>query len=151
VNAIEGWPGDPEQVLDVDVSLTDAGRPAGDVVLVSRGPAPARVWRMGNSWGDETVSFEISSGGDMAVVKRKPQVYTRNVPSSFEIPPGGRHAFPFDLSDGAWRTEAALGLLEAGDVRLVAVYELVPDHEAVEQGCWTGRIRSEPVPLHDRL
>lgn len=149
MNAIDPAPGE-ERLLDLLIEPVPLPAPAGDAVLVNRGSVPARVWRMGNSWGDRTLSFEITRDGRTVPVVLGPQEYTRNVPSSFEIPPGGRHAFPFDLRDGTWETGPAADLLAEGGADLVAVYELKPDQEALEQGCWTGQVTSAPVRLSGR-
>ena len=65
--------------------------------------AAVRLWRPGNTWGDDALTFEATT----RLVRQAD--YTRNVPSSVEVPPGGTHELPFDLEDGTWSAAVALG------------------------------------------
>ncbi len=133
--------------LSLAISLTDAARPAGEVVLTNEGEVAIRIWRTGNDWGDGTLSFVVARGDDASTVTLAPQDYTRNVPSSLEVPARGSHRIAFDLRDGSWEPEAALAGLPDGDARLTAVFEIAPTEESTEHGVWTGRMRSDPVAL----
>jgi len=127
------------------IELRASVPPAGSVVLVNDGPEPVRVLRRGNEWGDEAVSFELERGGRTTRVVRAPQLHTRNVPSSVSVPAGGRHEVPFDLGDGTWETGEAELLDEVGSI--VAEYRVEPSPLIVANDIWTGRLRSDPVPL----
>jgi hypothetical protein len=133
----------------IRLELARSRPPAGTVVLVNSGPEAVRVWRMGNSWGDETLSFEVTRGEHVVHVVRAPQEYTRNVPSSVAVPPGGRHELPFDLGDGSWESDEPLDRLAGPGAQLVAVYEVRETPESRAHGVWTGRVESEPVALDD--
>lgn len=93
------------------------------------------------------LSFEVLRGPSITRVVRAPQVYTRNIPSSVEVPAGGRHRVPFDLGDGTWQLDVPAGELFGAGASLVAVYEVRESREASEARVWTGRLRSQPVPL----
>jgi hypothetical protein len=131
--------------LQVDPSLP----PRGAVAIANRGTTPVRVWELGNSWGDATLSFELLRDGAVEKIVREPQVYTVNLPERREVPAGGRHEWRFDLGDGSWKI-GDVTHLDVPDTRLVAVYEVVPTPEAEEHGVWVGRLRSDPVPLASR-
>jgi hypothetical protein len=123
--------------------------PRGNVVLINTGGTPIRVWRTGNWWGDTVLSFEVSRGGSTRHVVRRPQEYTRNVPSSVEVPAGARHEWPFDLGDGQWEADAPLDQLLVPGAQLSAVYEVARTPEAVDHDVWIGRLRSQPVLLDE--
>jgi hypothetical protein len=114
------------------------------VALINTGEEPLRVFRFGNSWGDDALSFEVSDGERTLQITRVPQVYTRNVPSTEEIVPAERHVLPYDLADGGWT--GATELIAAGSV-LTAIYAVEESPEASEQGAWTGRCASAAVTL----
>ena len=99
---------------------------AGWVVLTNEGPGDLRVWQIGNTWGDEALSFEVSDGGSAVHVEREPQVYTRNLPESIELKPGARYRMPFDLLDGTWKLDAisrARGAGPSQPIEVAAVYK----------------------------
>jgi hypothetical protein len=131
----------------IRLELDRSRPPAGTVVILNSGPDAVRLWRTGNSWGDEVLSFDVMRDGLTARVVRRPQVYTRNVPSSVSVPPGGSHELPFDLGDGSWDSDEPLDSFAGVGARLVAVYEVPETPEAAVHGVWTGRVQSEPVAL----
>jgi hypothetical protein len=145
-DANPGSAGDPAS-LHLRVHLDQARLPAGRVVLANSGTREVRVWRTGNAWGDTALEFEVLHEARTWRIVREPQEYTRNVPSSVPIPPGGTHEWPFDLGDGQWQADAALDQVIVPGARLVAVYAAPPSAEAGEQHVWTGRLRSEPVTV----
>lgn len=119
--------------------------PGGVALLVNGSPSPVRVWATANWWGDTTLSFEVVSAGVARRVERREQEYTVNVPASIELASGGVQEFPFDLGDGEWRAGVPLEGLFARSVELVAVYDVPPTREAIDQGMWTGQLRSAPI------
>jgi hypothetical protein len=121
--------------------------PAGSVVLANAGSMDLRIWKTCNEWGDSRLSFEISRGDHIWHVVRRPQVYTRNVPSFVVVPAGGSHEWPFDLGDDDWIADAPVGELMGPPTQVVAVYDVPVSPEAVERAVWTGRLRSEPAKL----
>ena len=126
---------------------------AGWVVLINEGTDDVRVWQIGNTWGDEALSFVVSDGGSAVRVEREPQVYTRNLPESVELKPGARYRMPFDLLDGTWEFEAITRARPSQSIEVAAVYDVPPSPEAVVHQVWTGRISSERVtiPLGTRV
>lgn len=124
--------------LTARIELAAGGRPAGTVAIVNAGDAPVRLWRPGNTWGDDALTFEV----DGTRLVREAD-YTRNAPSAADVPPGAAHELPFDLADGTWTG----GSPPAAGASLVAVYDVPRTPEAAEHGVWVGRVRSEPVEL----
>jgi hypothetical protein len=136
------------EALALALDLRPAGTPAGDAVLTNPGARAIRVFRPGNSWGDDALTFLVRGGGQAEVALRLlGQDYTRNVPASVEIPPGGEHRIPFDLRDGDWKPADAVDRLAAAEAELAGVFEIPPSRDADEQGVWTGRVQSEFVAL----
>jgi hypothetical protein len=127
--------------LSLALDLRPAGLPAGAAVLTNQGSDSVRVWRQGNEWGDGALAFVVRGDGD-AKLTRKPQFYTRNVPSAVEIPAGGEHRIEFDVGDGEWEPADVVQRLGEGGAQLAAVYEIAPTPESVEQQVWTGRVQS---------
>ena len=134
-------------MTSIEIELLRDVPPAGAVALINMGGAVIRIWALGNEWGDEMISFEVIGDSTVIQVMRSPQVYTRNVPSSIEVPAGGRHQIPFDLGDGSWQLAAPASELFARGTRIVAVYEVPPSHEASTAGVLTGCLRSQAIPL----
>jgi hypothetical protein len=133
--------------VTLDVHIEPASTPgAGRVVLINRGAADVRIWQLGNTWGDEPLSFEASLGGSTVRVERAPQVYTRNVPASVLLPPGDRFPIPFDLLDGTWKLDA-IGRPLPPRLDVAAVYDVPRSPEAVTHQVWAGRITSEWVTI----
>jgi hypothetical protein len=129
------------------VLLSGLPHPSGTVTLVNEGSADVRLWRTGNEWGDTVLSFEVSRGSDIWRVVRRPQIYTRNVPSSVVVPAGATHEWPFDLGDGEWDADTQIDQLIATGAQLVARYDVPLSPEAAEHGVWTGQLQSQPVLL----
>ena len=121
------------------VSRTDAR-----CVVHNDTEAAVRLWEPGNSWGDPAWWFELMGPQGQRQVRRQPQDYTRNVPSSREVAPGGSEPWHFDLGDGSWDFDAAADLSAS---ELVAVYEAPPSAEAEQHGVLLGPLRSEPVDV----
>ena len=131
--------------LTIQVELESAN--AGKIVLANRGSADLRLWNMGNSWGDETLSFEVTWDGRSERVTRKPQDYTRNVPSSAVVAPNRKHQIPFDLRDGTWEPAEVIDRLTSPGAQITAVYSVRKSPEALSHDVWTGELRSQPVRL----
>jgi hypothetical protein len=121
--------------------------PAGAVLLTNMDGEDIRIWQTGNQWGDAALSFEILRGASVRRIFPSPRDYTRNAPSSVVVPPGHGHVLNFDLDDGNWDAGAPIETLTAPPAQLVAVYDIPPSPEAIDQGVWTGHLRSDPAPL----
>lgn len=133
--------------LAIAVDLDRGAPPAGRVAIENRGSEAVRLWRTSNTWGADALTFELTRGTESVHLTRRPEDYTRNVPSSVEVPAGGRHELPFDLGDGSWQGDEQLERLAGPGARLVAVYEVGETRESAEHGVWSGRLESEPVLL----
>jgi hypothetical protein len=138
-----------DNLLVVEVAL-EAKRPwlSGSVILSNRGGKEIRIWNTANSWGDDVVSFEVLQGERTLHIVHKPQIYTRNVPSSIVVPPGARHRLPFNLGDGSWITETPTGQLVESATEIVALYDVPETVEALKYDVWMGHARSAPVRLN---
>ncbi len=123
-----------------------SGRPgSGSVVLVNHSGGPVRVWRTGNEWGDEALSFELSLERASGRVVRRQQIYTRNVPSTIAVAAGGRHEWAFDFGDGSWEPDVPFEEMLRPGAELSALYEAKECSESIANGVWSGRLRSESV------
>lgn len=135
-------------MTSIHIELAGTDPPSGEVVLENGTNGSIRIWRFGNGWGDETLTFQLSHGAAREVhVTRRPQVYTRNVPSSVEVPAGGKQPLPFDLGDRTWDLRDAADLLRRSGVTLAAIYRVPPSPEAGTHGVWVGELRSPALPL----
>jgi hypothetical protein len=134
--------------LALVVDLSRASPPAGTAAIENRGPEAVRLWRTSNTWGAGALRFELTRSGASLLLTRRPEDFTRNVPSAVEVPAGGRHELPFDLGDGGWEGDEQLDRPAGPGGRLVAVYEVGETPEAAVHGVWTGRLKSEPVSLN---
>ena len=114
-------------------------------VLLTNVSAQAQtVFETSNSWGYYAVSFELRTvDGRVVVITKKQTWFTRNVPSTFWIPPGEQMVYPIELNDD-WVAGAPLPMAdeEPVDVTLKAIYEVKATPESTRQNVWTGRIES---------
>jgi hypothetical protein len=134
--------------LTAVIELHSTDPPAGAVVIENHSNDAVRIWRRGNSWGDEALSFELSASEQTTRITTAGQDYTRNVPASLTVTPGARREISFDLGDGTWQPASALAHLRDACARIVAIYESGDSPQVQEQGIWRGNIRSAPIPLH---
>lgn len=117
----------------------------GSVVLANQGDKSVRIWRTGNSWGDNALVFELHKPPIIAHVIRAPQIYTRNVPASVVVSPGDSHVWHFDFGDGSWEIDVPFDELVKPGAELTAVYEAGESPEALANDVWTGCLRSQPA------
>ncbi len=74
------------------------------VVLTNASAERQAVWEYWNSWGYQTVSFELTTeDGKRFVVSRRQEEFTRNFPSTFLIEPGEHQVYAIRL-DEWWET-----------------------------------------------
>ena len=133
--------------FELRIEMSPPARLKGKVVLVNRGSSEARVWRMGNSWGDGALHFEATSNAHSEQLTRKPQDYTRNVPSAVTIAPGGSLEIPFDLADGSWQPDSLVQRLAVAPAAIEAVYLVSNSPETEAQQVWVGELHSQRVAL----
>lgn len=133
--------------FELRIEISPPARLKGKVVLVNRSNIEARVWRMGNSWGDAALHFEATSNAASEQLTRKPQDYTRNVPSAVTIAPGGSLEIPFDLADGSWQPDSVVERLAVGPAAIEAVYLVSKSPETEAQQVWVGELHSQKLAL----
>lgn len=126
----------------LQIALLQAFAPAGTVLVVNAGQEPLRLWRLGCSLGDETLSFSIATTEGPAEIQRKPQVYTVNPPATVQIQAGETYSIPFDLDDGSWAPPPP-----PRGISLRARFLISDSDDARGHDVWTGAITSDPVPL----
>ncbi len=132
--------GDP---LSLALELQTAPSLSGDAVLTNHDAAAVRIWRQGNEWGDDALAFVIRrTGASDERLRRRVQVYTRNVPAPIDIPAGATHRIGFDLGHGEWEPSEVVEHLGEDGVQLAAVFQIAPTPESDQQGVWTGRVQS---------
>jgi hypothetical protein len=129
------------------LTLRTARPPAGSVIVQNHLRSEVRIWDRGNTWGDDALSFEVTAAGESAIVTKRLQRYTRNVPSSVVVAPGMQHEIPFDLGDGTWNLDVAQKLLVRAGSGIRAIYDSGDSLEVQTQGVWWGQFRTSFLPL----
>jgi len=116
------------------------------VVLSNVTANPQPVFEDWNSWGYQSISFDLVwAGGKTAKVKLKPQNFTRNAPSTYTLLPKGHQVFLITFNE-EW--EGKPNFKEAwAKVKLKAIYEIRATKESKEIGVWVGRIESEQIDV----
>lgn len=111
------------------------------VVLTNVSNKPQAVWEAWNSWGARTISFQFKIGDNAPIlITRGPEIFTRNFPSTFLIPPGEHQVYPIRLDK--WWDGSALPKSTEIQVSLKAIYEVPNTPEATTYHVWTGRVES---------
>jgi hypothetical protein len=128
--------------LAATIEFRSTKPPSGSFVIENSGRIGVRVWRPGNSWGDSALSFRAKVDGQSVTITKVLQDYTRNVPGTVTVAPGGRYEYPFDLGDGTWQPASALTQLGQPSAELAGVYDSGDSPEAREQGVWQGELWS---------
>jgi hypothetical protein len=112
------------------------------VVLTNVSAKPQAAWEYWNSWGYQTVTFELTTeDGRKFLVSKRPQSFTRNFPSEFLIEPGEHQVYAVRLDD-KWETHPALAKTAETPITLKAIYEVPSTPEAAQYNVWVGRLES---------
>ncbi len=112
------------------------------VILTNISKDPQAAFEDWNSWGCQAVSFRIETpDGHKFTVSRKPQLFTKNYPSTFGIPPGEHMVYPISLDD-EWETTPAIPMTVETPITLTAIYEVRPTPESAKEKVWTGHLES---------
>jgi hypothetical protein len=112
------------------------------VVLTNVSSQPQAVWEYWNSWGYQTVSFELTTtDGKKSLVSKRQQDFTINYPSTFLIEPSEHQVYAIRL-DEWWETHPSLPKTDEMPITLKAIYEVAPTPEAAQYKVWTGRLES---------
>jgi len=117
------------------------------VVLTNTSSEQQAVWEYGNSWGYQTISFELTAvDGKKFLVSRREEDFTRNFPSTFQIEPGEHQVYAIRF-DERWDTQPSLPKADEESISLKAIYEVPPTPEAARYRVWTGRLESHTYHL----
>jgi hypothetical protein len=126
-----------------EIFIGNKNRASFEVVLTNVSKSPQPVWETWNSWGYQTIAFEITTAdGKKHIVSIRPQVFTVNFPSTFRILPGEHQVFTITL-DEKWECHPELPALGQAPIKLTAIYEVKPSDEAPKHQVWTGRVESK--------
>ena len=105
------------------------------------------VFETWNSWGYQTVFFEITMpDGRRTRVSVADQNFTRNFPSTCLVPHGEPQVFPIKL-DKEWEMNPRIELGSETEITLKAVYEVEETPESKVNGVWAGRVESKAFKL----
>jgi hypothetical protein len=116
------------------------------VLLTNTSDGPQRVWADTNSWGYQSLSFEITdAAGKTWHVGKKQAVFTRNLPGYLTIAAGDTLVKDVYFGDSAVWAGFPLRKGQSNSVRIRAVFEVAPSPEATQFALWTGRIESNEV------
>jgi hypothetical protein len=112
------------------------------VVLTNVSGEPQVVWELWNSWGYQTISFELTTAnGKKFVLSRGPEEFTKNNPTTFAVQPGEHQIYAVHL-DKRWVGNPGLAKADEMPITLKAIYQVSPTREASEQRVWIGRVES---------
>jgi hypothetical protein len=112
------------------------------VVLTNISGKPQVVWELWNSWGYQTISFELTTAnGQKFVLSRRAEEFTKNYPSTFAVQPGEHQVYAVHL-DKWWISNPAFPNADEMPITVKAVYQVSPTREATERTVWTGRLES---------
>jgi hypothetical protein len=114
------------------------------VILTNLSKEPQAAFEDWNSWGYQTVSFEVvTADGHKFTVSHRPELFTKNFPSIFLIPQGEHMVFQISLDD-EWEATPPLPMADQTplEITLKAIYELQPTAESAKEKVWTGRVES---------
>jgi hypothetical protein len=112
------------------------------VVLTNVSGEPQAVWELWNSWGYQTISFELTTAnGQRFVLSRGPEGFTKNNPSTFVVQPGEHQVYAIHL-DKSWVSTPTFPKADEMPITLKAAYQVAPTREASEHKVWAGRVES---------
>jgi len=111
------------------------------VVLRNKTEEPKRLFEFWNSWGYQNIIFYFYMPDGDHVVTRKDQDFTRNFPSTYEVPGGETIVFPVTF-DKSW---LELPNISEGEskVKMQVVYKCNPSLDAKRANAWTGIVASK--------
>ena len=133
-------------------SISMAREKASDfyVVLTNTSSEQQAAWEYWNSWGYQTISFELTTAdGKKFLVSRREEDFTMNFPSTFLIEPGEHQVYAIRF-DKRWDTQPSLPKTDEESISLKAIYEVRPTPEAARYKVWTGRLESHTYRLELR-
>ena len=126
------------------IIATALNRPQPFYVVVSNSSkGPAAIWEYWNSWGYQSISFEVTlPDGKSLLLSRREENFTRNFPSSFFVETGESQVFPIEL-DTRWKNQKALSGACDKQVKLRAMFHIESSSDATASQVWSGNARSK--------
>lgn len=106
------------------------------VILKNKSDEPKRLFEFWNSFGYQNISFYFHMADGVHVVTRKDQDFTRNFPSTYEVPAGEAMVFPMTFDE--WWHELPNIAEGESKVKVQVVYKCDPDFDAKDAKAWTG-------------
>jgi len=118
--------------------------------IINVSPTPIRIWSMKCSWGYDSIYFQVSERNrNKCLIRRKPTIWTVNLPDAVTIQPGQAHVEKFDLTDETWDLSGLINLQP--DIDFYAVIEIVPDTYTIKFNVIEGRSESNKLQLKSYL
>lgn len=112
------------------------------VVLTNVSKNAQPVWEYWNSWGYQTISFELTIAESRKIVfSKRAQGFDKNFPSTFLVQPGEHQVYAIRF-DKEWETRPALPKADEMTITLKAIYKVPPTSEAKQYKVWTGSVES---------
>ena len=106
-----------------------------------------KVFESWNSWGYQSISFElIMENGNKYYVKKKNQEFTRNAPSTYLIPPRGFKVYAICLNE-EWEGLPKFEKDGKATAKIMAIYDVVKSKESLEFGVWSGKTFSKEITV----
>jgi hypothetical protein len=122
-------------------------KPMFQVQVTNKFDREQRIWRDSNSWGYYALSFELTeANGKVTRIEKKPQGFTRNVPSYWTLPPHERRMLEVDFAETTTWSPVPFPQRGGGPVTYTmrAIFEIGETEESKKFNVWTGRIVSKP-------
>ena len=110
--------------------------------IANASQSPVRIWSAEFSLGYDSVYFRVSAhDGRECFIRRKPAIWSANVPEFVSIQPGRNHALRIDVNDGTWVLKHCR-IEPRTKIEIAAVLEIPDDEISKELAVTTGRYES---------
>jgi hypothetical protein len=126
------------------------------VVLTNNSRENQPVYEYWNSWGIQTISFDLTTAaGKKYVISKRVHAFSMNLPTTFLIKPGQQQVLAIRFDD-EWETNPASQWKDEMRVILKAVYEVSSNYgtvgdvtfpKSLKGKVWKGRIESPSYPI----
>ena len=140
VSVVPAWSGQHGRGISMARDIRDVFY----VLLTNTSQDAQMAFLASNSWGYYAVSFEMQLTGNEAIlIRKKPQLFSKNTPAAFLIPPGEQMVYPIKLDD-EWEATSPLPIADETPVpvAMTAIYKLDATPESARQKIWVGRAQS---------
>ncbi|MCX6223381.1 MAG: hypothetical protein NTV01_01275 [Bacteroidia bacterium] len=115
--------------------------------IVNPSTAPVRIWSTRFSSGYASFCFQVTAeNGNQCFIRRKPAIWTVNMPDVVSIQAGQAHIEKFELADGTWDLSQCL-FNQQSEIDLCAVLEIFPDENTVLFDVIQGRYESNRLHI----